>query len=1183
MISQPLLLLVALVYVGLLVVVAWVVESRREQSRRFHPLVYALTLAVYCSSWTFFGAVGTAAQSGWGYVPIYLGPMLLFILGQPLIRKLVSVGSRQKTTSLADFIGTRYGKRQWLAALVTMVAIVGSLPYIALQLKAISMAWNTLSVGDAVDPLAGYQIDTPLVIAIVLAVFAMLFGTRHIEGRERNRGMMAAIALESVVKLLALLVIAGVALVVLFKADNQQLVSQLAGSEELWSKPGLDSRFLTVTLVSALAIVCLPRQFHVAVVEYQDARDSSLARWLFPLYLLLVIIAVIPVTLAGQALFAGMGVGVGDGVVPDTYVLRLPMQQELESVALLAFIGGFSAATGMVIVSVITLAIMVSNEVVLPLLLRWGDRDKLQQAFYFGRYLKWLRRLSILALLLAGWWLNSRFGSRGLASIGLISFACFAQLAPALLGAIYWRGGHAYGVYAGLAVGLLGWFVCLFLPSIDYFDSQTLSQGLAGIAWLQPQALFGLRLGDPFSHGIFWSLVPNIVLYVFVSKYSRQSEQDRLQAESYYQRALPADCNYPVETVLTPIQVGRLRQLLDSFVSRKQQAQLWRRCELRYKQRLMDGDRAPEFVVSEVQLLLSGLIGASSAQRAVKLLESAEPLRFSHIADFVDGASQQLQFNRDLLQLTVETMSQGISVVDADLNMVAWNKRYEELFEYPPRLLFVGCPIASIYEFNARRGMYKEEGTIESQVERRLELLRKGGEHQFERVLPNGRTVQVVGRPMPQGGFVSTYTDVTEFKALLANLEQAKGGLENAVAQRTRELEQANRTLEQENSLRARAEEEIRELHEGKSRFMQAASHDLLQPISAAKLFVSALASNKKLTEDPQALNRQLSHVDKSLEMAEHLISSLREMARLESGKVQANIEDFPANRLLDELQTEFKLQAEQKHLQLDYVACTALIRSDQFLLQRILQNFLANAIHYTRRGKILLGARRTSQGLRIEVWDTGPGMSKQALEKIFDEFERLNPGSTSSDRGLGLGLSIAQSIAELLGHKIDVRSAPGHGSVFAVTVAYGRKLHGKKDELRDDAGNSVLQAAQILCVDNEPEILAGLEGLLDAWGCDVRTESDWQSLLQDPGTRPDIILMDFHLDEVMDGLSLRRKLPSSWQSVPTIVISADNSNELLQQVKAAQCRFLAKPVNVPALAEMMENLLREHQSLSAI
>lgn len=1168
MLTQPLLLIISLVYVAILVMIAWLVESRKQRVGSGHAIIYTLTLAVYCSSWTFFGAVGTAANEVWDYVPIFLGPMLLYLLGQPLIQKLVTVGSLQKTTSIADFIGTRYGKRQVLAASIALVAVFGSLPYIALQLKAISMAWDTLSATDVGNSSEIYQVDTTFVIALLLAVFAMLFGTRHIEGRERNSGMMAALAVESLVKLAALMVLGAVAMWVLIRGDGL-----LVPVEELlkpWAINPLDSRFLTVTVISMLAIICLPRQFHVSVVEYQNQHDTRLARWLFPLYLLLVTLLVLPITLAGQGLFHG------SGMASDTYVLQLPLSLGMNNVAVVAFLGGFSAATGMVIVAVITLSIMVSNEVILPMLLRWGQKHGLQQAFYYGRYLKWIRRFCVMGLLLAGWWMNSRFGDKALASIGLISFACFAQLAPALIGAIFWRRGHAYGVYAGLAIGFGAWCYCLLLPATGALDQSLMLNGPWGVDWLRPHGLFGTQFSDPLSHGVFWSLLPNLLLYMLVSTWIKQAGQDRIQANSFVRQAQQR--NQQDDFELSSVQIGRLRMLLDSFVDMNQQQALWRHCETRYQQRLMDGDRAPLFVVAEIEAMLSGLVGAASAQRSLKLLEAAEPLQFSHVAEIVGGTSQQLQFNLDLLQVTVETMSQGISVVDAELNMVAWNKRYEELFDYPSRLLYVGCPIASVYRYNAERGMFTDGGTIDEQVEKRLQLLRLGGEHQFERVLPNGTTIQVVGKPMPTGGFVTTYTDVSEFKQLLSSLEKARDTLESRVAERTEELQKTNRALEEENQLRARAEQEIRDVHASKTRFMQATSHDLLQPISAAKLFVSSLKTSRAVLANADLVSQQLGHVEKSLLMAEHLISSLREIARLESGKMVPKIESFPIAPLLEELTAEFSLLASEKQLQLITVSSSVVVSSDRFMLRRILQNFLSNALFYTRRGRVLLGCRRTAAGLRIEIWDTGPGITETAMNRIFQEFERLNPATTSSEKGMGLGLTIAQGMASLLGHEIQVKSNPGRGSVFSVTLPLGNSETAFDNLIVEEVSKAPeFTGVRVVCVDNEPEILQGLQSLLQGWGCEVLLASSQPELTSLMHHTPaDMLIFDYHLDQQLDGLELYRTLPELWRQVPLLVISADNSDQIASKVKASGAKFLAKPLDLIELARIMRLMLSE-------
>ncbi len=1167
-ISQPVLLLLALSYVFVLVLVALWAERHPSWHHRLHPVIYSLTLAVYCSSWTYFGAVGTAARDAWSYLPIYLGPILLFVVGAPLIRKLVRVGVRQKTTSIADFIGSRYGKRQALAALVAIVAVVGSIPYIALQLKAVSLAWDTVAGGLSSGQIGGYQPDSALITAILLAVFSMVFGTRHLKGRERNHGMMAALAVESLVKLLALLTIAGLAFVIATSFDS----SEFFRSEKLldsWLENPVDTRFITTGLLAMLAIICLPRQFHVTVVEFQDDRDLRMAFWLFPLYLLVVSAVVLPITFVGQQLFSG------SSIAPDTYLLNLSMSGNSQFLTALAFIGGFSAATGMVIVAAVTLSIMVSNEIVLPLLLRWR-KERFRQVDFLAKYLRWIRRGSILVLLVASWVMNKMLvKDESLASIGLVSFACFAQLSPALIGGVYWRKAHAKGVYAGLAVGFLFWWYCLLLPSLLAAGDLILVNGPWGISWLRPEALFGLGFLDPLSHGVWLSLTSNLILYVGVSLFVRAREADEFQAEAFV--SAPQFKAYGEDDFeLSSIQVVQLRHLLESFISRQQHEKLWRDCEVRYHQRLLDNDKAPVFVVRRVEQSLAAIVGAASAQSTIELLERTEPLQFRDIAAIVGDTSEQLQFSRGLLQSTVETISQGICVVDAELKVLAWNRRYEQMFDYPPRLLYVGCPIDTIYRFNAERGLYRDSDNLENQIERRLKLLRTGGSHRFERVMPNGTTIQVVGNPMPKGGFVSTFTDISEYKSVVRALEDAKSTLEERVEQRTADLSELNRVLEEENRLRASAESEVREMHASKSRFMQAASHDLLQPISAARLFVSAM--QQKLQSDDQVeLSCQVGHVEKSLETAEQLISALREISRLDSGKMQPDYQHLNIGDLLQELATEFEVLAVEKGIELHFVSCDVWVRSDPQLLRRILQNFLSNAIHYTKRGRLILGCRRTKEGLRIEVWDTGPGIAPDAMDRIFGEFERLSPGVTSTDKGLGLGLTIAKRMADLLGHNIAVKSEPGEGSVFSVLVPYGQPVmatsitHGRLP-LRPE-----LKGVRVLCVDNEEEILQGMKSLLSQWGCEVviaRGRNDVMALPSD--IQPDILLVDFHLEEHLTGLELVKELPVAWHQSPGILISADNSDEVRQLAEAAGFAFMSKPVSPNILAQKMRAVINK-------
>lgn len=1159
MIGKSYLLFFALLYVALLFAVAWRAERHKQWLLRYRPLIYALTLAVYCSSWTFFGAVGQSATSTWSYLPIYLGPMLLFLFGGAFLRKLMLVSERQKVTSIADFIGSRYGKSRGLSALVTGLAIVGSLPYIALQLRAVSMAWDTLGAGP--DSGGAFHLDTAFATALLMGVFAMLFGTRHLEGRERNRGVVAAIALESVVKLLAFAAVAALAAGLLLGggryADTGLQLDPLVP----------DANFLTQTLLATAAIICLPRQFHMAVVEFQDRRDLKSARWLLPLYLGLFSLLILPIALAGQPLLAG---GLPE---PDGLVLTLPVESGSNALALLAYIGGFSAATGMVIVAAVTLAVMISNELVAPLWLFLSRFTPLSAAS-LGNHLRLIRRLSILLLLLLSWGMHRAItGVAPLASIGLLSFAAAAQLAPALVAGLYWRRAHRLGVLAGLVAGYGLWFYCLVLPAV-YPGHPLLSGGLFGQDWLRPQQLFGLGGLDPLSHGVFWSLLVNMLLFVTVSLLCRSRQRDHRQAEAFVELS---EAGGGADLDLSEIQVGQLKSLMQPFVGRRRLEQIWNGFERRSQQRLLADDAAPRFAVQEAESILAGIVGSATAHQVMDLLRVNRPFQLEDIARLVDGTSQKLRFSQELLQTTVETVGQGISVVDAELRLVAWNRHYLELFDYPERLLYIGCPVEKLYRHNAERGLYGDNADLEAEVEKRLELLRHGSAHRFERRLPSGTIVEVRGTPMPGGGFVTTFTDISDYRAAVDALEENQRTLEERVAQRTAELLASNEALQAENRRRAEAEAQIRELHGAKNRFLAHTSHDLLQPINAARLFIAS-AQQKAARSDWEQTLEDMGHVDSALNTAEQLIGALREISRLDAGNLTPKRERFPVGELLDALTVEFQAIAASRGLQLCYRPSGLWVHSDRHLLRRILQNFLSNALHYTGRGRVLLGARRRGGELEIQVWDTGPGIAPEAQAQIFDEFVRLSSSERPSDKGLGLGLAIARRSAELLQHPIGVQSKPGRGAMFCIRVPLGPADTAQRPRPRPQPAGADLSGVRVLCIDNEASILRGMHSLLSGWGCRVTAaRSLREALAAWPGERPpQLVIVDYHLDCDETGIGALQSLNAHWQQpLPGILISADISEQVRAAAAECGCYYLSKPVKPAALRNLVRRLAR--------
>jgi Na+/proline symporter/signal transduction histidine kinase/CheY-like chemotaxis protein len=1170
--SESLLLIVTL-YGALLFAIAWLTERYGHKINKswWRPLVYTLSIGVYCSSWTFLGAVGQAANSGWHFLPIYLGPILLFVFGWSFLRRLITVSGRNKVTSIADFIGSRYGKYQPLAAAVTLVLVIGTLPYIALQLRAVDIVWSTTDWGN--DSVLSNDVSSSLVTAMIMAWFAIMFGTRVIDGPNKLRGLMTVIATESIIKLVAFIFVALFAWGLLSDANIPLSVGLPQFTVQQIFSPG----FLTEMLLAATAIVCLPRQFHVMAVEYQDESDLRYTRWLLPLYLALFALFVIPLAQAGSVFLSDMG------VLSDSYVLMLPSWNGQPVILGFAFIGALSAATGMVVVATVALSIMISNELIVPLWLRFSSYQK-ERSSDLADSLRMIRRISIVTILVMAWWLERiMLNIENLAGIGLISFAACAQLLPAILAALYWPKAHGKGVMVGLIAGMFMWFYCLLLPLLLPAESALMNQGLFQLAWLKPYDLFYSGHWDILSHGVFWSLSVNVLVFVSISKLSALTSLDVRQANAFIQSN---DSQYEHDTPFDPspsgIEVRQLQALAQPMFGDTRSLNIWHEFEQQLGHRLLPNDQAPRFVVTAIESGLAAIIGAVSARKAIQLLIGKQPLFLQDFVSLVSGSSRQIQFSQTLLQTTLDTIPQGVSVVDKDLKLVVWNQQYQQMFNYPKRLLYIGCDISKIYYYNAVRGyLGNDNDSVDAIVAKRMQQLATGHTYRLERRLPNNTVIEIRGTPLDNGGYVTTYTDVSDYDNVLTELEISKQQLEKRVQSRTAELQQVNNSLLRENELRSRVESELKTVNASKSHFMAAASHDLLQPVNAARLFTSSLLQLTKENENTK-LKQTVEQLDDALLQSEHLINSLRDISRLRSGKETPKREDFSLHTLLKSLAAEAGIIAEDRNLDFHWVDCKLWLFTDRHLLRRILQNFLSNALRYTQAGKVLLGCRRVTGGVLIEVWDTGPGISAENQLRIFEEFERL-PGS--SMQGLGLGLSIAQNISQLLGHKIslDSRLADSDkrgGSVFRVTVPLGEK---KKIEHKQRFNDPNLAHVKVLCVDNEPSILAGMQSLLEQWGCQVTTARDLgqaMSLWREEYP-PQLVLADFHLDNET-GLDILEALQYHWQQpLAAVIISADNSDEVRDEVVAAGYLYLPKPIIANSLRITMNRALRKANNRS--
>jgi Na+/proline symporter/nitrogen-specific signal transduction histidine kinase len=668
-------ILVSAVYIGLLFAIAYYGDKRADRGRSLidSSVVYALSIAVYCTSWTFYGSVGRATQSGFDFLPIYLGPTLVFCLGWLLLRKILRVSKANRITTIADFIGSRYGKNAALAGLVAIIAVIGVVPYIALQLKAVSISFTVLLHDPALNALSPggpatiFQ-DTAFWAAVFLAAFAILFGTRHIEASEHHQGLVAAIAFESIVKLIAFLA-AGLFVVFALFDGFGDLFQRAAANPELARLLSFEATsggfsWIALTLLAMAAIVCLPRQFQIIVVENIDERHLDRALWLFPLYLFLINIFVLPIALAGGLLGPA-------GVDPDTVVLTLPMGAAQPWLALLVFIGGFSAATGMVIVETVALSTMVSNDLVMPALLRWR-RLGLAERPDVAPFLLTIRRLAIPVLLFLGYLYMRLVGERyALVAIGLISFAAVAQFFPAILFGLFWRRASTPAAFAAIGGGFLVWAYTLLLPSLarsGWLPVEFIDEGPFSIAALQPYALFGMNGLDPITHSLFWSMLVNLGALVGVSLLTGQSALERTQAALFVNALAQAEAG---RLWRGTAQLADLKELVARFLGPERAAEAFqdyaRRRRLDVGKLAVDGE-----LVRHAERLLAGAIGTASARVMIATVAEEEPLGIDEVMRILDETSQVIEYSRRL-----EEKSTELEAATSELR--AANERLKEL------------------------------------------------------------------------------------------------------------------------------------------------------------------------------------------------------------------------------------------------------------------------------------------------------------------------------------------------------------------------------------------------------------------------------------------------------------------------------------------------------------------------
>jgi Na+/proline symporter/signal transduction histidine kinase/ActR/RegA family two-component response regulator len=1151
---------VAIAYVSLLFAIASLGDRRAaaEGGGKPRPYIYAASLAIYCTSWTFFGSVGLASERGPEFLAIYIGPVLVFVFGAPLLRRIIRLAKTEKITSIADFLGARYGKSFHVALIATLIAVIGAIPYIALQLKAISgslslMVEHYADISSNFDPVAS---DISLIVAILLAVFASLFGTRHADATEHQDGLVLAVAVESIIKLAAFLLVGVIVFFFLF-GSPAEFVEKVMTNPRV--EAALDYRtslgtWIVATVLSGFAIIMLPRQFHVTVVENRSESELRTATRVFPLYLILINLFVLPLAFAGVAL-------VGERSSADLYVLSLPLFGGHDVIAFAAFIGGLSAATAMVIVETVALSIMVSNDLIIPLFMRRLLRESRGRNEDWSALILNLRRASIFVILFVAflYYRESTTHAR-LASIGLMSFAAIAQLGPSLFGGLFWRGANARGAVLGMSAGIAVWAYTLLLPSLIGPGAPLLADGPLGLEAFRPQALFGTA-AEPLNHGVLWSLSINTLFFVLGSLSRAAVPLERIQAAIFAPRdASPMPSLRRFRTAVT---VNDLKDTIGRYLGVERTERSFQTFESNEGGKLSGNEPASMGMVRFSEQLLASAVGSASARLILSLLFQRHDKTAKDAFRLLDDATEALQHNRDLLQIALDQMEQGITVLDQDFRLTCWNRQYRALFALPDEMGQVGVSLDQILHFLADRGDIAR-GDVVAVLERLTDFGAPPWQIELKTL---GRIIEIRSNPMPDGGLVATYADITQRVEADLALKRVNETLEQRVRSRTAELTLVNEELAQAQML-------AEEANLGKTRFLAAAGHDILQPLNAARLYCASLIEKAGRGEAGEAA----ASIESSLESVETILGAVLDISRLDAGGMKPSESVFQLGGLLKQIGTDFMPLAAEKKLDLRIVGSSVAVDTDRSLLRRLVQNLVSNAIKYTRSGRILVGVRSRRELVELQVIDTGIGIAPDKLNSVFSEFTRLEEGAREA-QGLGLGLSIVDRIARVLRLEIRIFSDKGKGTRFSVILPKtAAPQPAEVAEVKPQAPAGVaLSGLVVFCIDNDARILDGMRLLIERWGCRVWTFAGSQAVEAQRATlpAPDIVLADYHLDRE-NGLDAIRRLRRLFGAeTAAVLVTADRSGEVRAAAAAMDVPVLNKPVKPAALRSMMTRMRR--------
>ena len=968
---------ILLAYLCFLFVVAAVAErfGRRLLVPRLRTLTYVMAVSVYCTAWTFYGSVGLAANRGLEFLTIYLGPALVALTWPTLLRKLVRVAKEQRITTISDFIGSRYGKSASLGTLVATLVVCGMIPYIALQLKAVSVSFRMMIREGSV--LSGF--DPTLLVAATLALFGILFGARNLDFTRQQTGLMTAVAVESIVKLVAFLLVGGWVTWGLFGGFGDIFAAITASP---WSTlltldtpPAASyARWTAMLLISMAAVMLLPRQFHVLVVQNPRERDVHTAAWAFPLYLLAINVFVLPIAFGGLLTF-------GDGAGADSFILALPLRADAGFIAVTVFLGGFSAATAMIVVDSLALSKMISNDIVLPILLR---RRRFEEVYWASLA---STRLGILVVVTLGFlWARFETGQVLLVEMGLLSFIAVTQCAPAVLFGLYWRRGNRRGAFAGISAGFALWFYTLIIPAFGkegLVPASLLDAGPFGLPWLRPTALFGLEGLDSISHGVFWSLFANVGAYLLVSIFTAQNADERSQAAAFVGLAEKAEPS-PTPAILSLPEIERLLHLYvpsedaDAILSELLGGKTARELSL------------PDLLDLRIRLerVLAASLGAAAARYIIEDRFTISKDEAQELVESFQTMQRSLGKSERLLASVVESVEDCIFTTDVEGRLITLNPAGRRLLGHA-----------------AAAGALTYLDVLDEADRRRVGPA-------IERAVSTGR---------PWRGAVSGLTRTRRrFPAHLAVscVFDAKGqvlGTVGVLRDLTEQVATQQRLIQREKLA------SLGEMAAG-------VAHEIRNPLGGIKMATNLLSSGA--VHDRRISQEMAQSIMSGIAEIEAIIADLLDYAR----ETRLDCQEYSLGRILAPVVEACAAAGRERGVRVaahglddDLVAAV-----DGPRLRQVFANVMKNALEATERqlgGRVDVRLHARAAAVVVEVADDGVGIQPEHREKIFLPFYTTKP------TGTGLGMAIVKKIMDLHGGEIELESAPGRGTTIRLVI----------------------------------------------------------------------------------------------------------------------------------------------------